>query len=374
MGRGIMGLAWCFLLTVPLTAGGATLKFTGLGFLDPSLSPGGPRSEAYGISADGSAIAGFNKTTGGFRAYRWTAASGMVSLGALDSIDPYSDGLAISADGTTVVGESRLGDGMVAHRWTAAAGMQPVGFPLGGSASSAAAVSGDGAYVAGYVDSASPNRSGFRWSAATGVQFLGNLPGGVNTSSQPNGITPDGSTIVGVVSNGPNRAFIWDVAHGIRLLNDVTPNPFFFGSSAWAITPDGKWVVGSGDQAFRWNADTGYQLLGSLMGRAMAVSADGNIIVGDGLNNTTAFIWDPVNGARELKPYLVDELGLNLDGWTLKFASAISADGTVIAGTGIDASGQTEAWVVVVPEPGGLTLTSLVVFSACARRRRSSDS
>ncbi len=365
-----LGRLFGLLLALPVSARAGSIGFTRLGFLDSSSSGGAPRSEAYGISSDGSTVVGFSKAEGSFRGFRWTAAGGMISIGALDSLNPYSDALAISGDGSTIVGESRFGDSMVAHRWTASGGIQAFGFPLGGTSSSTMAVSANGQFIAGYTDSGSA-RQGFRWSASTGIQVISSPP----FLTQPNGISADGSIIVGTNFASGNGAFIWDAANGIRSLNDVTPSAFV-GASAWAITPDGKWVVGSGDQAFRWNAATGFQPLGVNFIRAMAVSADGNIVVGDNplAGSQQAYIWDPVGGARELKTFLVTDLGLNLDGWTLTFASSISADGTVITGVGTNPEGQREAWVAVVPEPAGLSAIISILMALQFRRARRPDS
>ena len=45
-------------------------------------------------------------------------------------------------------------------------------------------------------------------------------------------------------------------------------------------------------------------------------------------------------------------LGVNLNGWILTEARAISADGTTIVGTGTDPAGQTEAWIATIPACG----------------------
>src|SRR2546429_9776176 len=101
----------------------AAPTFRGLGFL-----PGGGdlRSEAYGLSADGTVAVGFSSSPSGIQAFRWTAAGGMQGLGTLAITDPYSDAAAISADGKVIVGESRLGSSMVAFKWTAADGPQSI--------------------------------------------------------------------------------------------------------------------------------------------------------------------------------------------------------------------------------------------------------
>ena len=43
-------------------------------------------------------------------------------------------------------------------------------------------------------------------------------------------------------------------------------------------------------------------------------------------------------------------LGLDIDGWQLERAVAISADGKTILGSGVNPSGEEEAWLAVVPE------------------------
>ena len=69
---------------------------------------GGTYSEAYDVSSDGATIVGDGAdTTGSMRAFEWTAATGMKSLGSLyglgsGSFFVYANG--ISGDGHHVVG------------------------------------------------------------------------------------------------------------------------------------------------------------------------------------------------------------------------------------------------------------------------------
>ncbi len=109
--------------------------------------------------------------------------------------------------------------------------------------------------------------------------------------------------------------------------------------------------------------------LGDLAGGAFgsyatAVSADGTIIVGQGSTNTgeTAFIWDSLHGMRDLREVLEINLGLNLAGWTHLFVNDISADGDVIVGMGINPDGDYEAFRAVIPEPTTLLLLLLGIF------------
>jgi hypothetical protein len=67
---------------------------------------------------------------------------------------------------------------------------------------------------------------------------------------------------------------------------------------------------------------------------------------------------------------LVDYHGLDLTGWTLEFARAISDDGTVIAGYGLNPQGGTEAWIAIIPEPSTALLVGAGVLSIALARRR----
>jgi uncharacterized membrane protein len=117
-------------------------------------------------------------------------------------------------------------------------------------------------------------------------------------------------------------------------------------------------------------------LSGAISDSAWAVSADGSIIVGQstpqGPNSLIAFIWDAVHGTRSLKTVLEDDHGLDLTGWQLEFAGGISADGRTIVGYGINPSGQREAWIATIPEPGSAALLALGLGLLASRRRLAS--
>src|SRR5262249_42234017 len=68
-----------------------------------------------------------------------------------------------------------------------------------------------------------------------------------------------------------------------------------------------------------------------------------------------AFIWDSTNGMRKLRDVLISQ-GANLAGWTLTQATGISADGSIIVGTGINPAGNMEAWLARLARPTQLTV------------------
>ena len=54
---------------------------------------------------------------------------------------------------------------------------------------------------------------------------------------------------------------------------------------------------------------------------------------------------------RSLQEVLENDFGVDLTGWTLQTAFAITPSGHAIVGAGLDPSGQTEGWVVAA-QPG----------------------
>ena len=132
---------------------------------------------------------------------------------------------------------------------------------------------------------------------------------------------------------------------------------------ATAVSTEGSVVVGSStddagtSRAFRWTQPTGMVDLGDdvtgLLGSfATSVSGSGSIIVGYGPTATgdVALIWDADHGMRSLEAALAADYQTQIAGWKLLRATAISNDGHTIAGYGTNPQGQTEAWIVKLPE------------------------
>lgn len=57
-----------------------------------------------------------------------------------------------------------------------------------------------------------------------------------------------------------------------------------------------------------------------------------------------------------------------MTGWRLTTAEAISSDGTMIVGWGINPQGNTEAWIAIVPEPGMVGIAVLPILIPGRRR------
>jgi probable HAF family extracellular repeat protein len=276
------------------------------------MVPLGIAGVARDASFDGSVIVGarLNRLTDDSEAFRWTASTGAVTLGDLPGEPFSSEFRGVSADGSVAVGRGNFN-------------LRP-GNPATGEA--------------------------VRWTEATGMVGLGDLPGGIFLS-QATAVSADGSVVAGLSQGGPTyNAFIWTQAMGMVPLSTRE-------SSAVGISANGRVVVGQdpSTEPFRWTQETGMVGLGHLPGAhtsaALAVSADGSIIVGR--SGFDAFIWTERTGMQNLETFL-SGLGADVTGVDFTSATAISDDGRVIAGYGEYIEGQIlrtgRGWVAYVPE------------------------
>jgi probable HAF family extracellular repeat protein len=217
--------------------------------------------------------------------------------------------------------------------------------PHAGAGTYASGISGDGTTIMGYGwicnigtkkdCSYSDTVRAYRWTVVAGYQLL---DGNGNTSYfGAGGVSFDGSVIVGehALANGFD-AFRWTAGTGVKRL------PF---NIATAVTPDGTTVAG-GDRWWNSSGQTGIfdpfpgeqdqtQAYG-LSGTGQAPIAVGGAIKGSGPNGATyhSFRWTPSGGLTDLGVLVGDQ----------SFATAISADGTVIVGEHSDASGFWRAY------------------------------
>jgi probable HAF family extracellular repeat protein len=359
---------------------GEAASFIGLG-----IPPGATRTGATAISDDGTVVVGFTSVapTGTFsrlNAFRWSASSGFQVLGGLpggiqagipESVSnnsvivgavstPVSGGkearwteltgweilsandatgsraFDVSADGVVIVGRIGFGQGAEAFRWTQASGMESLGnLPNGGGnyEREATAISADGNIIVGWAATNDIDpRTGvgveaFRWTANTGMVGLGHFPGEVR--SYANDISANGSVIVGEsyfdYYTTPNKGFRWTQETGMVEIPRPNGFPTNYSFVPSAVSGNGSVILG---RAREWDP-----------------------IRGDDLGD--ALIWDAVNGTRVLEEVLINDHGLahGLGGWTALEPTGVSADGRVIVGIGINPSGVGEAWVAHLDRP-----------------------
>lgn len=380
--RGLAGIV--MILLAPRVDAAATL--TDLGML-----PGANITRVASVSGDGTVAVGTANGWSGDRAFRWTSGSGLVDLGGLPGASfPMSSAKAVSRDGHVVVGQARASSGgSNAFRWTATGGMQDLGNLPGGVVSAAHASSGDGSVVVGAGNTALGSRA-FRWTQGGGMQSLGTLGG---SDSDAHGVSDDGSVIVGRSGSDGHamRAFRWTSGDGMQDLGGLAGRPL---SAASGVSGDGSVVVGwcqsdpgnanpppdFDGRAFRWTATGGMQDLGLLAGGtyslANGTNADGTIVVGDAdsIAGTRAMLWTASLGMVDLNLHLAS-IGVDLTGWDLFSAYAVSADGSTIVGEGT-LNGANRGWIVSglnfspVAVPGSGSFVAVWTAAAGSRRRR----
>ncbi|MGZ9721703.1 autotransporter domain-containing protein [Rhizobium miluonense] len=282
---------------------------------------GGTYAVAIGVSDDGSAVTGLSYLTGNgaAHAFYWsTSTNRLLDIGTLGGIQ--SLGLAISGDGTTVVGQSSLNpDEVHAFRWQVNGQMTDLGVLDGDDSSQAVAVSKNGSVVAGNSSSSQEETSRvFRWTQAGNMVDIGTLDiGGQHDSKNTNfgALSRDGSTIVGTVSVYPTSGGNYERAY------------------RWHVGDDG--VRGSMEQL---------GTLGGRYNRAYAVSADGNVIVGqastanignDNPEKFHGFRWTAATNTITVDDWLRSN-GVTLASDVTQTAVAVSSDGSVVAGTTYD--------------------------------------
>lgn len=358
----------------------SSASFQGLGFL-----PGAYQDLAVGLHAlsrDGTTAVGsqFRDTEEGITAvpFRWTQASGLQELGYPAGHD-FAYAFATSADGSVVVGTaSGSPSGDQAFRWTVTGGHELIG----GAHTDAYGVSGDGLTVVGHGEGDDVvYRVGEGWSP------LPVLPGYDSVSTFFSaGVSSDGSVIAASVRNAPtavSEAARWTPS-GVQGLG-LLPGYESTQTGLAGLSPDGSTVVGyaftgGSGEAFRWTESGGMVSLGDLPGGdtlsiGSAVSGDGSVVVGRATDDLgeAAFIWDEINGMRSLQDVLVNDYGLNLDGWRLTRARGISDDGLTIAGIGINPLGQEESWIATILQAhpgdfdgdGDVDLVDFASFQLC---------
>lgn len=368
--RIILLIVW-FLLTGPSTRVGAA-TFQGLG---------GTESQAYGVSADGKVVVGDRLVGGVRRAFRWAETSGMTGLADVADGSGPSTARAASEDGSVIVGSADVVDipstrtVTRAVRWSGG-GAQNLGeIPSCQDSatqqllsSHANGVSLNGSVIVGFGDArdtvslpsgpfcADKREEAFGWNSGT-IFRLPQPP----IIARAWGVSPQGTIAVGSGWGlGARQPIVWTSAQAFILRAPSGK----FGGEALAVSGSGLVIVGYDSSvsdtgstgAFRWTPEKGMVGLGVLPGHdtsfALAVSFDGSVVIGlsylnDFGSTNKVFIWDTTNGMRDLMSVLVEQ-GANLTGWRLQEASGISADGRTIVGSGINPSGNAEAWIAVL--------------------------
>ena len=328
-----------------------------------------------GVSLDGKVVVGSR----GFLASLWIDGVGFVTLPDRGNESSVSDA---NQDGSVVVGR-RFDNSSIyyqAVRWT-----QGDSIVLGRGLASD--VTPDGAVIVGRQDLGflfnSTESQPFQWTESSGMVGLGYLPGPTETLGGAVAVSADGSVIAGYSSSAntfsfSTEAFLWTQAGGMIGLGDLPGGNF--NSTAIDMSADGSIVVGNGttgapgddaiQQGFRWTQSTGMVAMG-VGSRVNAISADGSTMVGHGFtapNVSEAVLWNSAGAMHSIKA-LLQAQGINMTGWVLNEATAVSADGRVIVGSARKNSEEFVDFIAVIPEPAGALLALQLATIACGMSR-----
>lgn len=372
-------------LLIPHVAG--AVNFTTFSDINTDGSSSG--TLANGISSDGNTIVGRGsihvENSVSPLALKWDASGTPTSLGYLEgSQTPYSMAYAVSADGSVIAGQSYSSSSIItreAFKWTEADGMTGLG-TLGGYQSKALAVSADGTSIVGWSVNTAGRTEAFIWTEENGMVGLGDLPGG-STKSEATDVSGDGSIVVGY-SRGETysyEAFIWTDIAGMTGLGTLGGNR----SYANGISEDGTTVVGKarnleGDyEAFIWTEESGMIGLGDLVAEnisssAIAVSADGSVVLGESGSTDDIFIWTEEEGMVSILNLLAGE-GIDLSEWSNLTAADLTSDGKTIVGYGQNPEGVWTGWKISldaapVPAPSALCLLGIGLISLLGFQRK----
>lgn len=250
--------------------------------------------------------------------------------------------------------------------------------PLSGYTESRAfGISADGSVIVGGNSGMAPAPAVY-WDGSGNVTSLGVLPGG-GSFAAARGVSGDGTVIVGfgtitntITGYTEYQAFRRDGVNGYSLLGVEGTQSYAYGANT-----DGSVIVGSYEdanpsvayRAFRWDAVSGMQDIGSLIGfgpfdsyyrvEASDVNADGSVIVGysNSGNGTRAFRWVQTYTALGAAggPLSIVAAGGGIGGVMQDLGSfggesrarAVNADGTVVVGYSYATTGGAHAfrWV-----------------------------
>ena len=299
--------------------------------LDPAFPNAEPDAYAYRVTTDGSKVMGdVSAPNSPGVTFLWTQADGFTYL---DLPQSFAD---MTADGTQIVGS---GSGPF-YVWTQGEGVAVYGPPAGYVAWGVRGISDNGDYVTGSVLDDNGLVQGFRWDFEGEIDLLPILAPLDNDSRNQGWDVSDGGVVAaeGTTTDG-FASYRWTEQGGVELLGELRSAPY--SSNPLDITPNGSIIVG---------------------GTSIFSPSD-------------AYLWVEGIGNRSIK-HILERSGYDMSEWQIG-ASAVSDNGRVVVGAGVNPDGNREGWVVVldaseVPEPSSVLLAAvgLACVAICSRRRR----
>jgi len=212
--------------------------------------------------------------------------------------------------------------------------------------------SADGSIVVGSVYQSAIGDRWFRRVPTSGIVLLGQNVSSPDDSTVATATSNDGLVIVGA---SYTHAVRWDPTFATRVLPEIPGQDASSGLISYRATDvsgDGSVIVGylgsrAGPTALRWDSPKTVTSMGG--GMVNAVNLTGSVLVGlsTAVDANPASLWDSTNTQHRI----IDVIGTNSDaaGWNLSAAIGVSDDGKTIVGTGTNASGVAQGWVLHLP-------------------------
>lgn len=339
------------------------------------LAGGDVASHATAVSSDGKVIAGWSASATGEQALRWTDTDGLIGLGG-----PQGRAQAVSPDGTLIAGSVAHVQHEVARSAAFWRGTGPyeLAAPMAGVPGgpplflfvAADVILDDGTMFGTCIQYRAYGQPlGCRWRAPAQIDLMGlsYVYAADDAGHYAGSLLPD--------RHAPYYAQAIFDGRGLGYADGFVCGPLagcVAEARAFSLT-DGATVVGTAQlpasgtpatgtpplypTAFVYTESEGSVRLADLPGGeensgAYAVVRGGALIGGFGSDERgkQAVLWldrAPV----ALEDMLADTGRPIPDGWTLEEVRALSADGRVVVGTGINPEGHDEAFRVVLPAP-----------------------
>jgi len=251
---------------------------------------------------------------------------------------------SLSADGSAFAYRSGVGAATV-HRATGDVTVTPPGFDW---ISTIDGISADGTTIVG-TETNGTFTYPFRWSDSEGFVKLGPY---LQINDRMHAVSDNGGDVVG----GDKIGMIWS---GVEAGRPVGPSGYRY-ASAMAVGWHGQAAAGtavsakdSTSMAYRWTSFGGPCVLGHLSGfansSALYISDDAKVVVGEvwGPGQPTPYIWTSASGMKLLRDLIPagGETLMNPDGPI--HVSGMSGDGRVLIGGTYDRTGRfpEHAWV-----------------------------
>lgn len=303
----------------------------------------GTWAQVTDISNDGVAVG----NAAGVIHFKWTKEEGPIVIGEIGGNNDYIAGnTTISADGKLVSGtmtNPATGIDEMALYDTTTQTWEYLGASANGSDTSSWGMSSDGKTIVGLGWKSASQAIGVIWNRANGMKDLGSTVAG--KSSRPNSVNGDGTVVVGWQDseNGFRKGVYWK--NGVQtFIKDKQGNLV---GEALAVSADGNIIVGFNEpEAYIYNATTNTytEIVHSdpdYNTSIVAVSDDGNTAVGYWkpwyATNTEGegFIWFKDKGDVKIDDY-VKEVGYDSKSFTFVLPTGISPNGKYIGGIGIN--------------------------------------